>query len=173
MNRFSTEKTNRCLFFNGLKKRIFQKKMNFTPKISSVNGERRIFDPIRKKYVALTPEELVRQGFIHFLTSEKGFPAGLLMVEYALKVNGLTRRCDIVACNRAGAPLLLVECKAPSVKLDNETFAQAARYNLTLRVPYLAITNGDDSYCCTVDFKTGKVLFLRELPRYGEMTHIA
>ncbi len=143
--------------------------MDFTPNISIVNGERRIFDPIRKKHVALTPEELVRQGFIHFLVHEKGFPAGLLMVEHALKVNGLSRRCDIVACNRVGVPLLLVECKAPSVKIGNETFAQAARYNLTLHVPYLAITNGGSSYCCRINFETKNAEFLKEFPRCEEI----
>lgn len=143
--------------------------MKFIPNISVADGERRIFDPIRKKHVALTPEELVRQGFIHFLMEEKGFPSGLLMVEHALKVNGLSRRCDIVACDRSGSPLLLVECKAPYVKVGNATFAQAARYNLTLRVPYLAITNGDSCYCCRVNFETGKVEFLRDVPRYEEI----
>jgi hypothetical protein len=143
--------------------------LSFTPNISVVRGERRIFDPIRKKYVALTPEEHVRQAFIHFLMAEKGFPAGLLMVEHSLKVNGLSRRCDIVACNRAGMPLLLVECKAPDVKLSNDTFAQAARYNLTLRVPYLAVTNGNSAYCCRVSFDTGSVEFLQNFPCYNEI----
>ncbi len=143
--------------------------MNFIPQISTIDGRQHIFDPIRKKHVALTPEELVRQGFIHFLVNEKGFPGGLLMVEHALKVNGMSRRCDIVACNRAGQPLLLVECKAPSVAIGNETFAQAARYNLTLRVPYLAITNGDSAYCCRVNFETQAVEFLQSFPRYSDI----
>ena len=143
--------------------------LHFSPNILTVNGEQKIFDPIRKKRVAFTPEELVRQGFIHFLMHEKGFPAGLLMVEYALKVNGMSRRCDIVACNRAGEPLLLVECKAPSVPIGNETFAQAARYNLALRVPYLAITNGDNTYCCRINFETEGVEFLQNFPSYAEL----
>jgi len=146
--------------------------LSFTPSISTVNGEQRIFDPIRKKHVALTPEELVRQGFIHFLVSVKGFPAGLLMVEYALKVNSLSRRCDIVACSRAGKPPLLVECKAPGVRLSNETFAQAARYNLTLKVPYLAITNGDSTYCCRVNFEAGSIEFLKDFPSYNQLVEL-
>lgn len=132
-------------------------------------GEQKIFDPIRKKRVALTPEELVRQGLIRFLTTVKGFPPGLLMVEYPLRVNSLIRRCDVVACSRAGEPLLLVECKAPSVKIGNDTFAQAARYNLALRVPYLAITNGEALHCCKVDFGTGSMELLKDFPRYEEM----
>lgn len=143
--------------------------MSFFPLIHTVDGKQKIFDTVRQKYVALTPEELVRQRFIHFLVKEKGFPAGLIMVEYALKVNGLSRRCDVVACNRAGKPLLLVECKAPGVKIGSDTFAQAARYNLTLRVPYLAITNGDSTYCCCVNFETENVEFLREFPHYEEL----
>ncbi|MDR2814426.1 MAG: type I restriction enzyme HsdR N-terminal domain-containing protein [Prevotellaceae bacterium] len=132
-----------------------------------LSGEHKIFDPIRKKYVALTPEEQVRQKFICFLLHERNFPAGLMMVEHALKVNGMNRRCDIVACSRSGAPLLLVECKAPSVRLGNDTFAQAARYNIALRVPYLAITNGAESYCCRVCFDTGSIEFLEDFPDYA------
>jgi hypothetical protein len=131
------------------------------------SGEHKIFDPIRKKYVALTPEEQVRQKFIGFLLHERNFPAGLMMVEHALKVNGMRRRCDIVACSRSGAPLLLVECKAPGVSLSNDTFAQAARYNITLRVPYLAITNGAASYCCRIRFDTGSIEFLENFPDYA------
>jgi hypothetical protein len=134
------------------------------------SGARKIFDPIRKKQVALTPEEQVRQDFICFLLRERNFPAGLMMVEHALKVNGMQRRCDIVACNRSGAPLLLVECKAPSVSIGNDTFAQAARYNIALRVPYLAITNGAQSYCCRVRFDTGTIEFLKDFPKYEEIS---
>lgn len=143
--------------------------MSFTPSVTAARGGQQIFDSIRKKRVALTPEELVRQGFLHFLTSVKGFPAGLLMVEYALKVNGLRRRCDVVACDRAGKPLLLAECKAPGVKIGNATFAQAARYNLTLRVPYLAVTNGDSCFCCRVNFDTNGIEFLQNFPSYDEL----
>ncbi|MDR3366345.1 MAG: type I restriction enzyme HsdR N-terminal domain-containing protein [Prevotellaceae bacterium] len=132
-----------------------------------LSDERKIFDPIRKKYVALTPEEQVRQNFIDFLLRERNFPAGLMMVEYALKVNGMNRRCDIVACNRSGAPLLLVECKAPGVSIGNETFAQAARYNIALRVPYLAITNGTATYCCRIGFDAGSIEFLEDFPHYS------
>jgi hypothetical protein len=133
------------------------------------NGKHKIFDPIRKKYVALTPEEQVRQQLICFLLHERGFPAGLMMVEYALKVNGMSRRCDIVACARSGAPLLLAECKAPDVRIGNETFAQAARYNISLRVPYLAITNGSASYCCRISFDTGSIEFLKDFPAYADI----
>jgi hypothetical protein len=132
-----------------------------------LSGERKIFDAIRKKYVARTPEEEVRQKFIYFLLHERGFPAGLMMVEHSLKVNGMNRRCDIVACNRLGAPLLLVECKAPGVRIGDDTFAQAARYNIALRVPYLAITNGSSTYCCRVGFDTGSIEFLTDFPDYS------
>ncbi|MDR1022346.1 MAG: type I restriction enzyme HsdR N-terminal domain-containing protein [Prevotellaceae bacterium] len=131
------------------------------------NSKHKIFDPIRKKHIILTPEEQVRQQFIYFLLHDKGFPAGLMMVEYALKVNGMSRRCDIVACARSGAPLLLVECKAPGVHIGNDTFAQAARYNISLRVPYLAITNGSASYCCRICFEAGSIEFLSEFPAYA------
>lgn len=109
----------------------------------------------------------MRQKFVSFLLYERKFPAGLMMVEHALKVNGMHRRCDIVACDRSGSPLLLVECKAPGVSIGNDTFAQAARYNIALRVPYLAITNGALSYCCRICFDTGSIEFLDDFPYYS------
>jgi hypothetical protein len=143
--------------------------VDYAQNIKLFGGERKVFDPIRKRYVAFTPEEQVRQQFIRFLLDERGFPAGLMMVEHALKVNGMSRRCDIVACTRAGTPLLLVECKAPGVRIGDETFAQAARYNISLCVPYLAITNGSASYCCRICFDAGSIEFLRDFPAYADI----
>jgi hypothetical protein len=106
-----------------------------------------IFDPFRKKNVKLTPEEWVRQNFLLFLTKDKGYSEGLLSVEMALTLNNLSRRCDIVAFDSTGKPRVIVECKAPSVKITQKTFDQIATYNLKLSVDYLIVTNGLNQYC--------------------------
>jgi len=128
-----------------------------------------VLDVYRKRFVKLTPEEEVRQRFARYLVEEKGFPASLIMTEYALEVNKLARRCDILVHKPAGYPALLVECKAPEVKISQATFDQVARYNLAFRVKYLIVTNGLKHYCCQIDFDTEKVSFLSEIPDYEEL----
>lgn len=128
-----------------------------------------IFDPIRKKYVALTPEEWVRQHFIQYLIHEKNLPSGLILLEKTLVYNKMKRRPDIVAHDRQGKPILIVECKAPDVKITQETFDQIARYNSVLKVPYLIVTNGMKHYCCLMDYSLGKYAFLKDIPMYEEM----
>lgn len=135
-----------------------------------INGDKAdIFDSIRKKYIALTPEEWVRQNFIQFLILEKGYPATLMAVEKGLKVNNMFRRTDIVLYNTLGKALMIVECKAPEVRISQETFDQAARYNLSLKVKYLAITNGLQHFCCQVNFQSQSIDFLQEIPNYKEI----
>jgi len=128
-----------------------------------------VLDVYRKRFVTLTPEEEVRQRFARYLVEEKGFPASLLMTEYALKVNKLSRRCDILAHKPAGHPVLLVECKAPAVNINQATFDQVARYNMAFRVRYLIVTNGMKHYACLLDFETEKITFLREIPPYDSL----
>ncbi len=123
-----------------------------------------IFDVVRKRFVALTPEEWVRQHIIHYLLEDKKTSRSLLAVEKMLMLNGLSKRTDIVVYNNQGLPQMIVECKAPSVKITQAVFDQAARYNLTLRVKYLLMTNGTDSYCCEVDWEKESFKFLKELP---------
>jgi hypothetical protein len=133
-------------------------------------GENRfVLDVYRKRFVRLTPEEEVRQRFARYLVEERGFPASLIMTEYALKVNKLSRRCDILVHKPAGHPALLVECKAPEVPISQATFDQVARYNLAFKVSYLIVTNGLKHYCCRVDFETGKIIFLDQIPAYTEL----
>ncbi len=135
------------------------------------DGQRtQIFDAIRKKYLVLTPEEWVRQHFVRYLIEEKGFPASLIAIEMGLKLNGLQKRGDIVAYQASGDPLLIVECKAPSVKISQGTFDQIARYNMVLKVNYLVVTNGLDHYCCIIDHLQGSYHFLKEVPNYEEIT---
>lgn len=140
-------------------------------KLRGEAGAEEMWDEIRRKWVVCTPEEWVRQHCIRFMVEACGYPPGLLAVEKGLKVNGLSRRTDVVVYSRQQQPILIVECKAPEVALSQATFDQVARYNLTLRVPYLLITNGLSHYCCKVDFESNSYSFLREIPRYEELVN--
>ena len=129
----------------------------------------RIFDPIRKKYVALTPEEWVRQHFINFLLSEKNVPAGLVIFEKKITMNTMSRRPDILVHNKKGKPVMIVECKAPEVKISQDTFDQIARYNSVIKAPYLVVTNGLQHYCCRMDHLNDSYQFLEDIPDYEEI----
>jgi type I site-specific restriction endonuclease len=135
-------------------------------KLRIANKSKQIFDPIRRKWVANTPEEWIRQHMIQYLISEKQFPQSLIAVEMPITVNQTAKRCDIVLFNHDAKPIVIVECKAPNVALSQNTFDQAAVYNLTLLVDYLLITNGIDHYFCKVDFENKKYSFYEEIPLY-------
>ena len=126
----------------------------------------RVFDPVRHLWVALTPEEWVRQHVLNYLIHELGCPASLIAVEQKLVVNKLTKRADVVVHDRQGRAVLLVECKAPEVKVDQSTFEQAARYNTVFKVPYLLVSNGLVHYCCRIRHDNGKIEFLTKVPAY-------
>ncbi|MDN3673366.1 type I restriction enzyme HsdR N-terminal domain-containing protein [Flavobacterium branchiarum] len=128
-----------------------------------------IFDEIRKKFIILTPEEWVRQHVVQFLMVEKKYPKSLINVEKVLKVNGLRKRYDIVVYNPDGTIYILVECKAPEVKISQATFDQIARYNMTMNAQFLTVTNGLHHYFCQMDFENEKYEFLRELPNYNSL----
>ena len=123
-----------------------------------------IFDIIRKKFVVLTPEEWVRQHVLWYLIEEKKYPENLIAVEKQLEINQTKRRFDIVVFNRKMQPQILVECKAPSVNITQETFDQANQYNWLLKAPYLFLTNGLKHYICEIDFVENNYRFLSELP---------
>ncbi|SDJ78133.1 Type I restriction enzyme R protein N terminus (HSDR_N) [Catalinimonas alkaloidigena] len=125
-----------------------------------------IFDVLRKKYLVLTPEEWVRQHFVHMLIDRYQYPRTMIRTETGLRYNRMARRSDILVFDRQGSPFLLVECKASSVKLSQEVFEQAARYNHVLKAPYLIITNGLSNYCCAIDHAQGTYRFLEDLPPY-------
>lgn len=128
-----------------------------------------IFDSIRKKYVALTPEEWVRQNFVQFLLNEKKVPASLINIEMSLKYNTLKKRSDIVVFNNSGVPILIVECKSPKVATTQKVFDQIARYNFSLKVKYLIVSNGLEHFCCKIDFENKTYIFLKEIPNYIEL----
>lgn len=135
-------------------------------KIKKVGEKYYIFDTIRKKDILLTPEEWVRQHFIRFLLEEKGYKASLLAVEKEIKVNNLKKRFDILVFNNKGEHEIIVECKAPQIKITQAVFDQIARYNLKLNAKYLVVTNGLEHYYCKMDTVNQRYIFLKELPKY-------
>lgn len=128
----------------------------------TADGHREVLDPVRRRWVALTPEEGVRQWVIDLLHEHYGYPLELMQVEGAITVNGMTRRCDIVVYNTTGAPQMIVECKKPEVAINQKVCDQACRYNTVLRVPYLLLTNGRQLVTVEVDFSNGTLRQLRE-----------
>jgi hypothetical protein len=125
-----------------------------------------IFDDIRKKFIVLTPEEWVRQHVIQYLIQEKKYPKSYLSVEKLIKVNNINKRYDIVVYHPNGELFLLIECKAPEVRINQDTFDQIARYNLKLNAKYLMVTNGLNHYFCLIDFEKEAYVFLSELPDF-------
>lgn len=138
----------------------------FEYRFKSTENKVSIFDVIRKKFVILQPEEWVRQHCVHYLINEKKYPLSLINVEKELKVNGLKKRYDIVIFNSDGTIYLIVECKAPKININQNTFDQVARYNLALNASYLMVTNGINHYYCQMDIEAEKYQFLKEIPDY-------
>ena len=125
-----------------------------------------IFDEIRKKFILLTPEEWVRQHCVHFLNQELNYPLSSIGLEGKLVINEQMKRFDILVYNN-GEPLILVECKAASIKIDQKVFDQIARYNLKLNVPFIWVTNGLNHFFATIDYKAQQYNFIKELPQYN------
>ncbi|SHJ13733.1 type I restriction enzyme HsdR N-terminal domain-containing protein [Flavobacterium terrae] len=143
--------------------------LNFPPynfRFKNSENKISIFDEIRKKFVVLTPEEWVRQNVVKFLLEEKKYPKSHINVEKLIKINDLSKRYDIVVFEPNGKIFLLIECKAPEIKITQQTFDQIARYNLVLNASYLMVTNGLNHYFCQMDFEKEKYNFLQELPNY-------
>lgn len=140
----------------------------FTFRFKNSENKVSIFDAIRKKFVILQPEEWVRQHCVQYLMDVKGYPKSLINVEKELKVNDLKKRYDIVIFNPDGSIYLIVECKAPKIKIKQDTFDQVARYNLALNATYLMVTNGLNHYYCIMDFEAEKYEFLEDIPDYDE-----
>lgn len=133
------------------------------------DGVTRIYDRLRRKSVALTPEEWVRQHFVNFLVSELGYPSGLMANEVSIKLNRTARRCDTIIYSREGRPLAIVEYKAPTITITQSVFDQIARYNSVIGAPYLIVSNGLTHYCCRFDSNAQTYTFLREIPSYAEL----
>lgn len=137
---------------------------NFVPKTKIVNGVVYIYDNIRRKYLVLTPEEKVRQGFIYFLISEMGYSKNHIRTELGLQYHALSKRSDIMVFDKNTQPYMLVECKAESVSINQEVVEQASRYNLTFKAPYLCVTNGKSTFCFYIDFENNTTTQLKSIP---------
>ena len=133
-------------------------------KLKKEAGKTLIFDPIRKKYLVFQPEELVRQLVLQYLLQNRKYNKNFIRTEKGLKVNDLSKRCDILLYNTEMQPFFLVECKAANIKLSQATFDQIARYNMPLQVKYLLITNGLQTCCCELDYSNKTYTFLPEVP---------
>lgn len=128
-----------------------------------------ILDVLRRRFVALTPEEWVRQNFIQYLINEGKYPPGLMGIETMFRYNKLKRRTDILVHNRLGEPVMIVECKAPEVKIDEKVFDQIVRYDMNFKVPYLVVTNGLDHYACRMYHEEKRWEYLLVIPLYADL----
>jgi len=137
--------------------------------VKDSNEAAKVFDPLRKKFVTLTPEEYVRQQFMAWLQDSFHYPRSLMANEIGVNVNGMKKRCDSVVFNRDGSPLLIVEYKAPEVKISQDTFDQIVRYNLVLHARYLIVSNGLNHYCCVIDYQNNTYQFIPSIPDYFEI----
>ena len=143
----------------------------YDAKIRESDGRKQIFDFLRRKYVALTPEEWVRQHFIHYLIAQKGYPKGLLANEVELRVGDKRLRCDSVLYDKTMHPQMIIEYKAPHIQLQQKTFDQISAYNLLLHADYLIVSNGLQHYCCQMDYEHHSYCFLTEIPEYIVIGH--
>jgi len=134
------------------------------------DGRKEVFDEFRKKFITLTPEEEVRQQFLHFLVNKKGYPPGLIAVEKGIRLNRMQKRFDAVVYSNDGNPLMLLEFKSPEVKPDQHVFDQIAAYNIKMKVDYLLVSNGLQHYCCKIDHQLNRFDFLEKIPEYGEIS---
>ncbi|NLV53296.1 MAG: type I restriction enzyme HsdR N-terminal domain-containing protein [Bacteroidales bacterium] len=146
----------------------------FDAKIKKVDGMIKIMDTLRQKFVALTPEEWVRQHFVRFLIDQKQYSPTLMGNEVAVNLNGMSRRCDTVVYRQEGLkPLMIIEYKASSVEITQKVFNQICRYNMVLEVEYLIVSNGLKHYCCKVDIKNGGYTFLKDIPTYDDLLRMS
>lgn len=135
-------------------------------KIGGTREKPTILDILRKKYVSLTPEEWVRQHFIHYLIEHKGYPKAYLANEIELRLGEKKLRCDSLLYNKVLLPQMIIEYKAPTIPLTQKVFDQISTYNLLLRVDYLVVSNGLQHFCCKMDYEHQKYMFLKEIPDY-------
>lgn len=138
-------------------------------KISGKGDKTLIFDNLRMKYVSLTPEEWVRQHFVHYLIEHKHYPTGLLANEVELKIGNKKLRCDSILYNKVLEPIMIIEYKAPTIQLTPKVFEQITTYNFLLHVDYLIMSNGIQHVCCKMDYKNERYLFLKDIPDYNNI----
>lgn len=147
-------------------------KLNFPEyefKIIEKNGEKLIFDEVRKKYIKLQPEEWIRQNLIKFLSTEYNYPISLMSVEKGHKLNSKLQRSDLILYNKKAQPIMMIECKAANISINQDTFNQAARYNLRYNAEYILVSNGLKHYCCKFDSDNNKFVFLKTIPNFKDL----
>ena len=142
---------------------------SFKIKLSGTIQKPMIYDILRRKHVALTPEEWVRQHFIHYMIECKSYPASLMANEVSLKYGSKSLRADTVLYNRSLKPIMIMEYKAPDIAITRNVFDQISAYNLLLHVDYLIMSNGMQHYCCKMDYENKKYLFLKDIPTYDKL----
>ena len=145
-------------------------KLNLPPynaNIKSDNGRNLIFDVLRGKYVALTPEEWVRQNFVQYLINYKNYSRSLMNNEIPLRLNSTSKRCDTVVFSNTAVPKMIIEYKAPEIKITQKVFNQITRYNMVLKVDYLVVSNGLNHYCCKMDYENQGYIFLEDIPDFS------
>ena len=138
-------------------------------KLREKDGKREIFDFLRHRYVALTPEEWVRQHFVHYMVEHKGYPKGLLANEHELRMGEKRMRCDTLLYNNVLQPRMIIEYKAPDVSITQRVFDQITVYNMLLHVDYLIVSNGLQHFCCRMDYNRGTYTFLPDIRNYDEV----
>lgn len=146
--------------------------LNFPPysiQVKQEEGREMVFDPIRKLWVALQPEEWVRQHVLEFLQQDRQVPAGLIAVEKGFSFQGKPYRADVIVHNRQGKPALMVECKAPEVPISQATFDQVATYNRVIRASYLYVTNGLQHFCSKIDWSRQSYEFISSVPGFEDL----
>lgn len=141
----------------------------YEAKIRKNSNGLEIFDPLRRKYIALTPEEWVRQHFVNYLINYKNYPASLMANEAGIKLNSLTRRCDTVVYNNQLVPLMIIEYKESKVQITQNVFDQIVRYNTVLKVPYIVVSNGISHYCCRMNYEDQSFEYLTDIPEYQSL----
>jgi len=138
-------------------------------KFKFIDNQKNIWCRVRKKYVVSQPEEKVRQEFIEYLHKEKSYPLSLMKVEKLVQYPNMLKRSDIIVYDRNGTAKMLIECKSPNVKISQSVFQQISEYNKTLHAPYLTVTNGKTHYCSKINFSSGDIKFLKDIPNFKEL----
>ncbi|MBO6288576.1 MAG: type I restriction enzyme HsdR N-terminal domain-containing protein [Prevotella sp.] len=142
---------------------------SFDINIAQRNGRPTMFDPLRRRFVALTPEEWVRQHFVNYLVHHLHYPAGLMANEVELSVGDKHLRCDTLLYNKDMQPQMIIEYKAPHIALTQKVFDQITAYNLLLHVDYLVVSNGMEHLCCQMDYDNRRYVFLPNIPDYNQL----
>ena len=138
-------------------------------KVTTKDGKQQVYDILRRKFVALTPEEWVRQLFVHYLIQHKGYPAECIGNEVSIMLGRTKKRCDSVVYGQNAQPVMIIEYKSPQTEITQQVFEQVSRYNIKLKVRWLVVSNGMQHYCCHIDYESGTYQFVEDIPPYNDI----